>query len=44
MTFNEFCDQWDVTLRERKLLVRYLAFLRMCQTLNLVNRTNDNDC
>jgi hypothetical protein len=36
MTFDEFCKKWDLTLRERKEALLYLAFLRMKITLKLM--------
>jgi len=35
MTFDAFCRQWDVTLRERKELLLFLATLRFRSTLRL---------
>ncbi len=35
MTFDEFCNQWNVTLHERKELRIYLAVLRLRATLKL---------
>jgi hypothetical protein len=32
-TLEDFCKQWDLTLRERKEVILYLAFLRMKATL-----------
>lgn len=32
-TLDEFCKQWNLTLRERKEVILYLAFLRLKNTL-----------
>jgi hypothetical protein len=35
-TLDEFCERYDVTLKERKEIIRYLAYLRMRATLELI--------
>lgn len=35
MTFDEFCNKWNVTGHERKSLRLYLAVLRVQATLKL---------
>lgn len=34
MTFDEFCIQYTLTGDERRMLVEYLAFIRMRNTLS----------
>lgn len=36
MTFNEVCHEWKVSPTERVKLCRYLAFIRLCKTLDLL--------